>query len=56
MDPLTEAGKAIYARFARIDDPAWLDRRWSRLPPIIQARYVEEARAAIETYHQLIGR
>lgn len=55
VDPLTEAGKAIYGKFARIIDPARLDYRWSRLTENIQAQYIAEARAAIETFYQLQG-
>lgn len=56
VDPLTEAGKAIYRTFARITDPARLDYRWSKLTENMQAQYIAEARAAIETFHQLQGR
>lgn len=56
LDPITEAGKAIYGKWARIADPAYLDRRWSRLQPKVREDFISEARAAIDTFNQLTGR
>ncbi len=55
MDPdiITECAKAIYQQFARVDDPAILDRRWSRLPPAVRDCFFNEAQAAIRTFISL---
>ena len=55
-DPITEAGKHLYGRFARIADPSYLDRRWSGLKPKVREYFIEEARAAIKTFLQITGR
>lgn len=49
-NPRLEAAKAIYARFARISDPETIERRWNRLPPLQQERWLDEANAAVDTF------
>lgn len=56
QDPITQAGKQIFGRFARISDPHLLDLRWSRLMQKVRDDFVDEARIAIETYLQLTER
>jgi hypothetical protein len=53
LDPITEAGKAIYGKFLRVDDYDHVNRRWSRLKPAVRQYFIEEARAAISVYLQL---
>lgn len=49
-DPIWEAGKALYGKFARISDPDVLDRRWARLMPAVRDSFIAEAKVAISTF------
>ncbi len=39
---------AIYRTFSQEADPRRAEVRWARLPPLIRARFIGEAQAAIE--------
>jgi hypothetical protein len=53
-DALMAAAKAMWSEWARIADPAWAEKRWSRMTPAVKERFVIEARGAIGTYLSLV--